>query len=99
MATKGNIRLFSDGTYHGTRLVLVREDGTEEEIKYATAFSWHLDVDAGMARAHMTVVLPHVGVEMPAELVEFVTEPKFTIMDYTPWYTRVWLWLKRGWVD
>lgn len=98
--TRANVRLVSDGTLPGTSVHLVDDKGTEHVVKPVVAATWHMDANFPNTEEPttlLTVLLGPVDMTIPFELVEFVREPKYTIMDVTPWYARLWLWWKKGW--
>lgn len=96
IVNRANVKLVSDGSLQGTKIVFVREDGIEENIVPVTAATWHFDVDMDGTQVPvltMSVLLGQADLHIPLDLVELVKEPRFTIEDHTPIYARMWLWV------
>lgn len=63
------LRIKSDGTYEGTRVLVVDDRGVERELLGATAASWKLD-PGELAKACVRVLESEVEVDAEAVKVE-----------------------------
>lgn len=98
---QANVRVVSDGTVQGTKILLLvppkegRVGPVETiEIKPVTDVMWAMNADTWVPELMLTVALGQIDATLPIEFVDMIREQTITIQDVTPWYARLWLWLK-----
>lgn len=87
------VHVVSDGTINGTHVYFTDSYGELTEIETVTGIHFTAEVNETPV-AHLSLLLNNVSLHMPLEMTELVKEPHFTITSFTPWYTRLWAWLR-----